>query len=93
MNIDIIHFVIVSIIAILLGQLTLHLTKKLPPVVKEEITYKEFFKSLRNDFKVALIPLFLLATLKVLLMCLTLMNDIFFLTPFLNKKTHILIMC
>ena len=51
MNIDIIHFVIVSIIAILLGQLTLHLTKKIPTVVKEEITYKEFFKSLRNDFK------------------------------------------
>ena len=36
--------------AVILGQIVSHLNKKLPPVVKEEITYKEFFKSLKKDF-------------------------------------------
>ena len=48
----IVQYIISSIIAILLGQIAGHLNKKLPPVVSEEITYKEFFKSLRNDFKI-----------------------------------------
>lgn len=49
------YYIISSIIAIVLGQLAGHLNKKLPPVVSEEITYKEFFKSLKNDFKVDLL--------------------------------------
>lgn len=48
----IVQYIISSIIAILLGQIAGHLNKKLPPVVSEEITYKEFLKSLRNDFKI-----------------------------------------
>ncbi len=48
---SIIHYFIVSIIAIILGQLASHFNKKLPPVVKEEITYKEFFSTLTKDFK------------------------------------------
>ncbi len=47
-----IHYVFASIIAIVFGQVSLHLNKKLPPVVAEEITYKEFFKSLKSDFKI-----------------------------------------
>lgn len=49
------YYIISSIIAVVLGQLAGHLNKKLPPVVSEEITYKEFFKSLKNDFKVDLL--------------------------------------
>lgn len=48
----IIGYVIAIITAILLGQFAGHLNKKLPPVVSEEITYKEFFKTLKSDFKV-----------------------------------------
>lgn len=48
----ILHYVFASIIAIIFGQLSAHLNKKLPPVVAEEITYKEFFKSLKSDFKI-----------------------------------------
>lgn len=47
-----IHYIITSIIAIVFGQVSSHLNKKLPPVVAEEITYKEFFKSLKSDFKI-----------------------------------------
>lgn len=47
-----IHYVITIIIAIILGQIVKHLNKKLPPVVSEEITYKEFFKTLKSDFKI-----------------------------------------
>lgn len=48
----IIHHIIMTIIAIMFGQLAAHLNKKLPPVVAEEITYKEFFKTLKQDFKI-----------------------------------------
>lgn len=51
----IIYYIISSIIAIVLGQLAGHLNKKLPPVVSEEITYKEFFKSLKNGFRIDLL--------------------------------------
>lgn len=44
-------YVIASILAIVLGQVTKHLNLKMPPVVKEEITYKEFYSSLFKDFK------------------------------------------
>ena len=47
-----IPYVIMSLLAIFLGQATYHLNRKLPPVVSEEITYKEFFKSLKTDFKI-----------------------------------------
>lgn len=49
---NILHYVFASIFAIILGQISAHLNKKLPPVVAEEITYKEFFKGLRSDFKI-----------------------------------------
>lgn len=44
-------YVIIGILAIILGQVVAHLNLKMPPVVSEEITYKEFFKSLKSDFK------------------------------------------
>jgi leader peptidase (prepilin peptidase)/N-methyltransferase len=47
-----IPYVIVSLIAILFGQIVSHINKKLPPVVCEEITYKEFFKKFTKDFKI-----------------------------------------
>lgn len=49
---SIIHHIIACIIAVIFGQLSAHLNKKMPPVVAEEITYKEFFKTLKSDFKV-----------------------------------------
>lgn len=49
---NILHHIIASIIAIIFGQLSSHLNKKLPPVVAEEITYKEFFNTLKSDFKI-----------------------------------------
>ena len=48
---QLIPYFIVSILAVLFGQVVSHLNKKLPPVVSEEITYKEFFKTLKLDFK------------------------------------------
>ena len=48
----ILPYIIVSVLAIIFGQITKHLNKKMPPVVSEEITYKEFFKSLKSDFKI-----------------------------------------
>lgn len=47
-----ITYFIMSIIAIILGQVVNHLNKKLPPVVSEEITYKEFYNTLFKDFKI-----------------------------------------
>lgn len=47
-----IDYVITSILAIILGQVVAHLCKKLPPVVEEKITYKEYYKSLFSDFKI-----------------------------------------
>lgn len=45
-------YLIASILAIILGQAAKHLCLKLPPVVSEEITYKEYFKTFKEDFKV-----------------------------------------
>ena len=45
----IVQYVITVIFAIVFGQVAGHLNKKLPPVVAEEITYKEFFKSLKRQ--------------------------------------------
>lgn len=45
-------YIIISVVSIVLGQVVGHLNKKLPPVVKEEITYKEFFKTITQDFRV-----------------------------------------
>ncbi|MDD3303417.1 MAG: A24 family peptidase [Clostridia bacterium] len=47
-----ISYCVASILAFVFGQLVNHLNKKLPPVVAEEIGYKEFFKSLKTDFKI-----------------------------------------
>lgn len=48
----IINHCIATIIAIIFGQLAGFFNKKLPPVVSEEITYKEFYKTLKYDFKI-----------------------------------------
>ncbi len=45
-------YIIMSIMAIILGQVCGHLVKKMPPVVSEEIKYKEFFNTLFKDFKI-----------------------------------------
>lgn len=45
-------YILASIIATILGQITKHLCLKLPPVVAEEITYKEFWKTLKQGFKI-----------------------------------------
>lgn len=49
---SVLHYIIVSVLAILFGQISAHLIKKMPPVVAEEITYREFFKTLKFDFKI-----------------------------------------
>ena len=46
-----IGYVIVSVLAIILGQATKHLCKKLPDWVEEKISFKEFLESLKHDFK------------------------------------------
>ncbi len=48
----IVYYVITSILAVILGQLAGHLNKKLPPVVAEEISYREFFNTLTKNFKI-----------------------------------------
>lgn len=45
-------YVIMSIIAVIFGQIVGHLNNKLPPVVSEKITYNEFFNTLFKDFKI-----------------------------------------
>lgn len=45
------EYVIVTVLAIILGQIVAHLNKKMPPVVAEEITYKEYYSTLIKDFK------------------------------------------
>ena len=62
----IIKYIIVSIVSILFGQVVKHLNKKMPPVVAEEITYKEFFKSLKSDFKIDIKYSLILIILSVL---------------------------
>lgn len=47
-----ISYIVMSLLAILFGQITYHLNRKMPPVVAEEITYKEFFSTLFKDFKI-----------------------------------------
>ncbi len=47
-----IPYIVISLLAIVFGQAVAHVNKKIPPLVSEEIKYNEFFKSLRNDFKV-----------------------------------------
>ncbi|MDD2376155.1 MAG: A24 family peptidase [Clostridia bacterium] len=47
----IIGYLIMTILAIVLGQAVSHLNLKMPPVVSEEITYKLFFENLMKDFK------------------------------------------
>lgn len=47
-----IHYIIIVLVAVILGQIVNHLNKKLPPVVSEEIKYKEFFSTLKYDFKI-----------------------------------------
>ncbi len=48
-------FVIVSILAVCLGQVTKHLNKKMPPLVAEEISFKEFKQSFFKDFKIDIV--------------------------------------
>lgn len=45
-------YIVMSVLAIVFGQIVGHLNKKLPPVVSEEITYKEFYSTLFKDFKI-----------------------------------------
>lgn len=45
-------YIIVSVLAIILGQVTKHLCKKMPAWVAEEITFKEYLNSLKHDFKI-----------------------------------------
>ncbi len=47
-----IPYIVASILAILLGQVTKHLCKKMPVWVAEEITFKEYLVSLKKDFKI-----------------------------------------
>lgn len=49
-----IGYVIFAILAVILGQIVEHLNLKMPPVVSEEISYTEFFKSLKTGFKIDL---------------------------------------
>lgn len=49
-----IEYVIFAILAVILGQIVAHLNLKMPPVVSEEISYAEFFKNLKTDFKIDL---------------------------------------
>lgn len=44
-------YVIMSILALFFGQLAYHINRKIPPLVNEEITYKQFFIELKKDFK------------------------------------------
>lgn len=45
-------YISIAILAIIFGQIVAHLNLKMPPVVSEEISYKEFFKNLNNDFRI-----------------------------------------
>lgn len=45
-------YVIMSILAIILGQVTKHLCKKMPDWVEEKISFKEYLKTLKYDFKI-----------------------------------------
>ena len=60
-----ISYIIISTLAIICGQVIAHLNRKMPPVVSEEITYKEFFSTLFKDFKI---------DIKYTIICLVLFN-------------------
>lgn len=62
-----INCIIPIILAIILGQVVRHLNKKMPPVVSEEITYKEFFSTLKYDFKIDIKYTLILLVIAVLL--------------------------
>lgn len=47
-----VSYIIVSLLGILLGQVTKHLCKKMPDWVSEKITFKEYLRTLRYDFKI-----------------------------------------
>ncbi len=47
-----IGYILIGMLAIVLGQIVSHLNLKMPPVVSEEITYKSFFQTLFKDFKI-----------------------------------------
>lgn len=49
---QILEYIIPSILAIILGQVVGELCKKLPPVVEEKITYKAFLNTLFKNFKI-----------------------------------------
>ena len=49
---NLVVYILFSIFAIVFGQLVGHLSKKMPAVVSEEITYNEFFKSFKEGFKI-----------------------------------------
>lgn len=46
-----ISYLIASVLAIVLGQITAHLCKKLPPWVEDKIKFKDFILSLKKDFE------------------------------------------
>lgn len=64
-------YILITLVAILAGQAIKHLNKKLPPVVSEEITYKEFFGSLFNGYSI---------DIKYSLICVVLFNSFIFFT-------------
>lgn len=45
-------YILAVIIAIVFGQITKHLCLKLPPVVSEEITYKEYLETFKDGFSI-----------------------------------------
>jgi len=47
-----IPYAIMSVLAIILGQVTKHLCKKMPDWVEEKISFKEYLKTLKYDFKI-----------------------------------------
>ena len=46
------HYTLMSILAIILGQVTKHLCKKMPDWVEEKISFKEYLETLKHDFKI-----------------------------------------
>ncbi len=44
-------YIIMSVLALVFGQLAYHINRKIPPLVNEDITYKQFFSDLKKDFK------------------------------------------
>lgn len=46
------HYAAVSILAIILGQVTKHLCKKMPDWVEEKISFKQYLETLKHDFKI-----------------------------------------